>query len=695
MPEYEAGVTSPYGLDEEYALLDLSMPSDKLLVQLDTSLRKSRDHWNNYPWSLEDTDKRADRFLYPNLGSETEVLGMRVNQDEKYDDDVLFESMRAILSYATGQLGVPDITPSETTAEAKRIARNMGLGVYQHSLDENVDQKVRAMAQAQISRKRSYLKLRLDPLTGDVVTDVVPPEDVTLDEFATYMGNPLRVHQRLHCTVDELCQKYPKLKQQIMQAFSIVQGRYTQMSRMVYYYETWFTYLDAQGKSREAVATWLHEPTPLLLDKSPNPNWIYTGNDDKDTEQNLTKLPPKPFISINYLNSGKSAIDETCLFDQAIGTQVTLNARSAQWHKNIDYVNGRWIYNLDKMSEDEATRLVNKGAKSLLGVKSGDGPVANSLANIASQALPPEVYESIADLRQRIKDKMGTPNQFSGQEGGKQNTLGRDIMLKQQAGALQDDFVRAIQTMYGTYYEVKLQIMRVNSNKDQKLLVKGANGEHQEVILGPDTLDANVKIGVKADSTLPLDKAAIRQMSIQLAGAPGRIALGDLYQDLGYPDPEYRTERALRSGLDPLGYLSSITMGIEQSDARDDIDAVIAGRDPRERDEYDQNYLESYNQFITTNEFAMLSPQIKQALVAHLSIVQHIASQQVTLQETMLDEAGITTGPITPPAPKSTIQYRVASTGPAPGAQPTQPPAFPGQPGVPPTAAPPGVNPLK
>lgn len=693
---YMDDLTSLYTPEEEYAGLDLAMPDDKLGRQLRDSLTKSRQHWNEFPWRLEQTDKRAVQFLFPQYGATADpnnLLARLTKEDEERDDNVLFESWRAILSYATGQLGVPELTPSRSDDQAKRTAANMGKVLYQHSLDEDVEFKVRSMAGNVIDRKRGFLKVRWDGELEDIITDVVAPEDLIIDRFAGFMTDPNAIHHRMHASVDELCSKYSKQATKIYQLFGINKGVYTQMSKMVPYFETWFSYVDAGHKKHQGVATWLESPSFLMLDKMLNPNWIYTGSNDKDKQQNFLKFPPKPFVGINYLNTGKSAIDETCLFEQAIGTQKQLNARNNQWHKNIDLVNGRWLYDKTKMEEAEATRFVNKGGKSLLGVDPKGAGLSTAMEYLGANALGPEVYESIADLRQRIKDKMGTPNQFQGQDSGKQNTLGHDLLVKQQAGSLQDDFVHSIQKMYGNYYSLKLQLFLVNFTEDRTFMVKSKGSDHTEITLGPDTFDSNVKVGVKADSTLPLDKASIRQTSANLLSA-NKIDLLNAYRDLGYPDAEERAEATLRSQLDPMGYLNSVVQGIEQDDARDDIDAVINGKDPKERDSYDQKYLDAYNLFLTTNEFAKLNVKVKKDIVAHLALVQHIASQQASLQEAMLDDAGISEAPIQPPMPKKTIQIK-GQLDPADSAQEAGLQAPQSPPGVPPSSTPPGINPMR
>lgn len=653
--DYSSAINTLYSSEEEFSALNLAMTPAQLENQLRDSLTKSREHWNQWPYSLEATDNRATKYLFPNL-AEDKLLhyGQTIPKEKNHDDSVLFESWRAILSYATGQLGVPELLPSRTDTQAARIARNMGLAVYQHSLDEHVDFKVRSAAGNVISRKRGILKVRYDSELDDVVTDVVPPEDLIFDRFAGFMADPNAIHHRIYTTVDELCAKYPPKANRIYQLFAIKQGRFSQTSKRIAYFETWYTYVDAKYKKRQAVASWLESPSFLELENIPNPNWIYTGMDQKDRQANFTKIPPKPFVWINYLNMGKSVVDETCLFDQAIPTQDLLNSRNRQWHRNIDLVNGRWLYDKGATSEGIATRFVNEGQKSILGFDANGKPLDSFMKNLAADPLPAEVYESILDLRQRIKDKMGTPNQFQGQDSGKQNTLGRDLLIKQQAGALQDDFVRAIQNMYGNYYELKLQIMQVAYTSNKKFMVKTKAG-HEEVLLGPSTFDPNVKVGIRTDSTLPLDKASIRQSSAALS-SQNKIALVDLYRDLGYPDPEERAEATLRSQIDPIGYLTSVEQGIEQSDARDDIDALLKGDEPKDRDVYDQKYIDAYNLFITTNEFSKLTQSMKQSLLSHLMLIQHIASQQTSLQEAMLDDAGMSEAPITPPAPVRQIR---------------------------------------
>lgn len=637
---YAESISNFYTPEEELALLDLSMPDDKLIQMVRISLDNSRDYWNQAPWSLEEIDKQAMPYIF----NQKQKPNFYQIPEDDYSDNRLFRGMRSIRAYVTSRLAIPELSSSKTDDHSKRQAAMIGLALYQHTMDEHVDQKIEAAFMNHFFRKRAFLKLRFDLMEGvegDVVTDSVPPEDIVIDQYATYMGRPLRIHQRIRCSLDELCGRFPSKRNQIYSLFSVKQGRFTQLSREVTYYETWFTYLDAKGYPREGVCWWLSSPGSLVLDKQPNPNWIYTGDDKKDREINLLSRPPKPFIGINYLNMGRSYIDETCLFEHAMPQQDLLDKRQKQWHKNIDYVNGRWIADKNKLSEGEATKMVNKGARTIGMIDNKEGHALSTIfANIASQPLPSEVYQSIIDTRNEVDDLLGVNSIFKGAQPGQQGTLGRDMLQNQQASGLQDDYVKAVAVMMQQYYSVKLQMFRVYWTKDQTIQTKGPDGSDVVLTLSGSMIDRNVKIGVQTDSMLPVNKDQLRNDAMNLLKA-NKIDYLTAMEDMGLPNPEIRTERFLKSQLQPYVYMQSVEKGIDNNDAESDIQLILRGKEPLQRDSYDESYMDYYNAFVTTNRFAQLEQGLKQSVIAHLALVQHMAATQANLQQSMLDEAGM------------------------------------------------------
>lgn len=673
---YEPLFDETYLPDEQYETFNLSMPDDTLRKMLIDSLDANIDYWNQKPWQLKKTDKENTNFLLGNQNNVAEFL--KPNASGDFDDNRLIASVRAILSYATGSLAKPEITPSRSDDDYIKMARSIQNALYQHSADEKVDQKTRAAVLNLLVRKRGYMKLRYDPnagVYGDITTEVCNPEDIIIDRFAGFMSNPNIIYHRIRCTVDELIARFPKKEKDIRIAYSIKAGRFSQMARYITYFEAWFTYMDKDNKPREGVAWFLPEHE-LILDKMPNPNWIYTGDDKKDKQTNALVRPPKPFVWFNYVNMGHSFIDETCLFEQARPQQELLNNRLRQFNKNVDFMNGRWVYSKKALSDEDAARFVNKGSRTLLGVNAED--VGKAVQVLTPDIMPKQVYESVIDARNEIDGLMGTPSVFKGAQPTTQDTLGRDLMVKQQAGMLQDDLVRAVNIGMEQYYQIKLQMMRVYYTDDYWFQVKGGDGKFDFIMLNGDMIDSNVKIGVQVDSTLPLDKASIRQTAMELWQAGQAIDYETFMKDLGLPDPEVRAERYLRSKLDPVGYMNSVTEGMDDNNAEVDIMLLTAGKEPEERDNYDENYLNYFNNYLTLNKFRLLPPDAQERLVTFLQEISERAERQAQLGETALDEAGMTTAPIQPPAPQKKInisgQLPPQDAEQIAGVQPVQPP---------------------
>jgi hypothetical protein len=692
---YEDQFTELYVAPTDFEALDLTMSDADLDKMLINSLEADRDHWNKKPWVLDKTDVENTAYLLGDQINDKDYL----KNDSRYIDNRLFSSTRAILSYATGQLAKPDITPSRGDDIYLKGARDIGSALYQHAADEKVEYKVRAAVLNLISRKRGYLKLRFDPNVGengDIVTEVCNPEDIIIDRYAGYLGNPSKIYHRLRCSVDELCARFPEKEIAIKEAFSIRRGVYTQTSKMVTYWECWFTYAGSDGRAKEGVC-WFIAEKHVILDKMPNPNWVYLKSRKKEMQANVTTMPPKPFVIFNYINTGHSYIDETCLIEQAKPQQEMLNKRGRQIWENADYVNGRWVASKKSFNQEDARNLINKGAKT---VAMADGDDMNkALVNVASAPLPSYVENTLYDARNEIDQIMGTPAVFKGSQPDKQDTLGRDLMVKQQAGAMQDDLVRCISMTMEDYYKILLQMMRVYYTDDYWFQTKGGDGKYEFILINGDKLDSNVKVSVQTDSTLPLDKASIRATAMQLWQAGNAIDYKSLMEDLGLPNPDIRAERYYEGLTNPQEYLANIKSDQINNDAESDIQLLIAKKTPEERDKYDQAYFDYFNTFVASNRFQKLkgeNPDATERITAFLIAVQHAMMQSLMLQESMQPPQQIdpmTGQPVQPdpnglqsgqplPSPQQPGATQDPSQQPQPN--PAMQPAMPSSPATPP-----------
>lgn len=648
-------------VNEPYELFNLDLDDDQLIKMCVKSLDKDIGHWEQKPWLLKQTDTENINYL---LGDQLNEKWLLPHQ-ARYVDNRLHAGVRSILAYATGQTGKPELLPSKNEDRYKRIAKNLELFLYQHALDHEVNSEMRLAFKNLVIRKRGYIKLRYDdgygPF-GDICTENIDPADIVVDRFTGYRDNPNRIYHKQKCTIEELIGKFPDKEKEIKSLYSIIRGTFSQLSRQITYWECWFTYWDQANEECEAVC-WFIPDSDVILGKMQNPNWLYKGSKKQQMIKNLVYCPPKPFIILNYLNTGRSYIDETCLLDQAIPMQDILNKRGRQIVENADYANPRILVDKRVMEESDAKKFVSKHPKTigLVDTTQTGNDIQKAIQVIPGAQLPSFVLQDKLDARAEIDTMLGTPVQFRGDnpQTGKNPTLGQDLLVKNQAGALQDDLVEVINRAWRDYYKILMQMCLVYLPDDYWVMTKGTDGEYVQIALHDENLDTNVRISVRTDSTLPLDKQSQRATAVQLAQMPGRLDDLSLFEMLGLPDAEKLAERVQRFNIDRYTYMESIEQKLYDAEAEADIGLVLAGKMPAERDGYSEDYLNHWNIFMTTNRFLRLPLDMKQKCVAYLHMVANKASLTQGLQDSMLSPAGIINRPPIMPLPKRTMQIRL------------------------------------
>lgn len=695
-----AGPLNPrFVRDEQTELFNLDMDDSKLVKMVVRSLDSNATYWEKAPFLLSVTDRENINYL---LGDQVDANKLNPNTQTRYVDNRLHAGVRAILSYATGKTAKPELIPSKTEDRYKRMARNMQSFLYQHALDHNVNLEMRLALKNLISRKRGILKLRFDENYGpfgDIITENIDPSDIIIDQYAGYRDNPNKIYHRQQCSIEELCAKFPDKQDEIYEAFGFKRGVFTQLSRVITYYECWFTYWDKDGKECEGLC-WFLPKSNCILGKMQNPNWLYKGSLKNQKIVNIVNAPPKPFIFLNYLNSGRSFIDETCLLDQAIPMQDILNKRGRQLAENSDYANGRTLIDKRVMEQSDAQKFINKHPRTigLIDTTNTGNDINKAVLQLPVAQLPSYVMEDKIDARNEIYEMLGVNPQFmgSGIQQTKNPTLGQDMMANNKAQALQDDLVGVVNQGYKDYYHLLLQLCTVFLDDDYWIMTKGYDGQYTVVQLHDENLDTNVRMSVETDSTLPLDKQAMRATAIQLLQM-NKIDELSAYEMLGLPDPEKLVERHIRSVLDPYTYMESIEQKLFDAQAEADIALVTLGKKPESRDDYSERYFGHWNIFMSSNRFQKLQPGQQQRLTDFLHQVANKAAISEGLRDSMLSPAGILDRLPLPPMPKRDVRIygnldpqqsstmagmppQQAVGGPAPAPQPA-PANAPPQPG--------------
>ena len=624
----------------QYELYDLELEDSKLAKMLIPALQENIDYWNSKPFELAKTDKDNNKYM---LGEQLDERFLQPH-NARYIDNRIFAATRSVLAYVNARVAMPEVVPSKPGSQFKQFAEDFKSALYQHGVDSFLNIKVKSATRNLIVRKRGYLKLRFDPTLGqfgEIVVESIDPANIVIDRYARFQDNPSSIYHKQTCTVEELIAKFPEKESDINKSLSIKRGTQSQLTRRIDYYEVWFTYVDKDKRKREGLA-WFMPIGQLILGKMRNPNWVYSDDQTNDMHNNITNLPIKPFIPLNYLNTGKSYVDETSLFDQAKPMQDLINKRGRQIWDNADYVNGRVIADSRVMSEEDASKFLNKNPKTIMLVdgSKGSGNISNDMKVVEPQMLPGYVIDTLYDARNELDQIFGTPNIFRGQQQQGANTLGENMLIKQQAGALQDDIASAIDQAMGMYYRYLAQMMKVYYTEDHWVQTKGADGTYDFVVISSDNIDTGVKVSVQSGSTLPQDKDQLRAAALELAKlGPDRIDNLTLFEMLGIPDATEVAERVQKATTDPAGYLQDIEKEEFSRDANMDIAIIMAGKTPEERDEYDPGYLSYMNNFVASNKFAKLSPDVQQSITEFLKVVLDIATRTANLQSEMANAA--------------------------------------------------------
>lgn len=631
--------------DEPYPIFDLKLDDARLIQMVDKSLQESIDHWNKWPWELEKADKSnlkywlGEQMTTPFVGPDGKLLKNMGNRAQS--------SSRAVLAYVNAKAAKPEVAPSSGKPEAQQFAKDLGDVLYQQSIDQDLEEKAAKATQSLLIQKRGYLKLRFDPLLGpygDIAVDYVPPEDVVIQKGTPWGADGSREWHKQTCTIEELVMKFPKKEQEIKVALEIGRGVYSQLTKPITYWECWFTYYE--DNTRKEGLCWYLPKGKVVLGKMENPNYIYTGDPVQDRLVNFMPFPIKPFVHFSYMNSGKSALDETSLFEQIKVLQDLYNKRRVQIMNSMDNQKGRTVIDGNAVNEQDAEKFFARdgSTKALLVIKPSQGQsVSNSVFHVGHNNLPREATEEAYDFRNEIDTIMGTPNIFRGEQS-KNNTLGQDERIVQQASQLQDDLARSVDKAMQRFYRKLYHMDKVYFTEDHWFTIKGDNGKYDFIVMSGDTMDGNVKVSILAGSTLPTDKKEIRDIAVEAANA-NKIDDLSFWEAIQYgklPDPETIVERTVKQLNDPARFLQDVETQAFNREAAVDIALITAGKEAPVRDEYGQAYLEFFNKFIMGNRFMQLqseNPEAADALKIHLAAAGATAARTANLQATQVDDA--------------------------------------------------------
>lgn len=624
--------------DGEGAVFNLNLKDADLLSTIRKPIQDSEGFW-------EGKDLPAIREKNVNLWLPKHWTGEQVynhQENSLYQDNRIFSSVETIISTVNSRIPNPDVMPAQETLVSEQSAKDLQKVMFAHSERHNTLDLFRVGMRNLLLKRIGVIKLRWNKdygKLGDIEPEHVPPEDLIIDKDARLYDVPRYIAQRVRDkTVEELLQLFPDAKQQIYQMAGVKRKdkkgdlvAYTsQLSRQFDFYEVWFTYVN-EGVNSSAVA-WVDAKFQYVFGKMQNPNWNY--EDEKNYTGNILPMPAPPYFFINgYLNDGTSVMDQTTLVEQAAPLQKVLDRRGFQIMENSEMAGSGMVFNTNMITKEDIGKLIGAPDEKI-GVK---GDVRSAVTRIPPPPLPNYVIDDKHDARQAIDNIFATHEVTRGQES-RNKTLGQDQLQLQANLTRMDDIARAVERCASAYYKYLAQMMKVYYTEEHYFRVTGEDGQFDYLTLKGDNIEDGIDVKVEAGSTMPIDKNAQRQWAETLASMQmiDPLSLYEVGMGGNLPTPKKMLERYMTFVSDPMAFTNQTKEEDFDRNAYLDIEILLRGEVPKQRDEVTPSYLRMFNKFMAGGEFIKQPTFIQQLFVEFLRVAEETAQKQLELAMTQM-----------------------------------------------------------
>lgn len=598
---------------------------------------------------------------------------------EVYVDNRQFTSVRAIVPFLTSRVTGCEIVPADATDLAIHFAHDFEEVLQRHADRQQARPKIRLAVQDLLRGERiGVLKWRYDAAKNTLVLEHIPAEAITMGKRSQYLEEPDFLSHTQKRTVGDLIRQFPDKKDKILELFSVDRGVPSQLEQEKEIREEWI-WAEVNDKL-ELLVGWSHND--FVFGKMTDPNWDEGGN-------NITDAPMMPFVFFNFLNDGKGWIDETSFMEQAKWLQSNYNKRGQLIAENAKYGGtGVPIFAKGAISQKDVSKIRFSPIQRVL-LDTAD--VSKAFTTWQSQELPRFIVEDKYDDRNSIDNIWGTPNVFRGEQS-KNNTLGQDVMVRDQAEGRLADPVDCIDDSMTRFYQLEAQLMYRYFDEKKYYNYIGTDGKFVSIVISQKDIAKNlgICISVKAGSSLPIDRAQKRATVMELLRL-NKVGTLTAYKELGiFDDPEAAYKEYVMEQLSPQASLEEVDKQVFDREANQDLQTVIGGGVPDEREDIKPEYVAHLTEWLLTDKYKMLQEkkpnvaarvsQFVDAIITKASRkADKLASQQPPEQPGMPPQPGGAPGQ--PPQPGQPPMQ--------PGAAPPQPPAPAPNPAMPPGGQPP------
>lgn len=574
--------------------------------------------------------------------------------EEVYVDNRQFVSVRTIVPFLTARVTAPEVTPSAGDDVALQFGEDFEKVMQKHLEDQMGRALVRLAVQDVLRGERvGWVKWRYDANLDDVVFEHVPADCITVGKRSKQFEEPDFIRHTQERSVGDLIRQFPDKEKKILELFSVAKGVPSQLEKLYTINEDWI-FVDI-GNKKELVVGYSYQN--FVFGKTSDPNW--------KEGKNILKRHMMPFAAVNFLNNGAGWIDETSFMEQAKWSQSNYNKRGQVIAESAKYGGtGVPIFAKGTIPQKDVAKIRFSPIQRVL----LDTTDVNKAFTVWQQAnLPTYIVEDKAELAASIDNIWASNAVLRGQQS-ENKTATQDILNRNQAEGRLSDPIDCIDDFMTRVYLLEAQMMYVYFDEKKFYNYLGSDGKFVSLVVSQTAIAKNlgITIAVKAGTSLPIDRAQKRATVMELLKL-NRIGTLAAYKELNiFDDPEEAFKDYLLEMSDPRSLLGEVDKRVFDRDANEDLQMVIGGKIPDERDELSPEYLNHLNEYLLTDKYKFLKPNEQAAVSQYIDAVVQKASR--LMNKLAMQPAPDVLAPQMPQDPNA-----VDPNAP-PGAQPQAPP---------------------
>jgi hypothetical protein len=539
-----------------------------------------------------------------------------------YSDNIIFKAKRTLLAFVAGRITQPEVTPHDYTSLAYQFAQDFEKVLYQVADGANAKPKIKLAYNDLFDGQRvGILKWVYNPDKKKLELVHCNPSDVIIGSRSGWLEEPDFVQHKQKRTVAKLLQQFPDKKAEIYKLYGIDKGVPSQLEAEKDITENWIFVED--NKTTKLAVIFMAQD--VLLGKMSDPNWLEDG-------ENFIDEHMVPFIFFNHTNDGKGWIDNTSFLEQAMYNQQQYDKRGEVISENANYAGiGVPVFGKGAIKEEAAAQVqFNPTQRIMLDVEDAGKGFTTWQAGQLQQF----VFEDKTKLETSVYDTFGTNLVQSGADTNT-NTLGEAVLMRNQAEGRQQELIDGNDAAMDRLYKIEAQMLYRYADEPLYFNTLGEDGRFEQLVISQKKIADNLKakIGVKSGTNVPIDRAQRIAVAIQLMNAK-RISTKRLYKELGIEDPEQAYKEYLSETLMPFADMNKADKEHDSREAQEDLDLVIGGRPPIQREDIDDDYIGYLTDYLLKQSYEMLPALTQQRVTQFVAGIIAQAQRKSIKQQT-------------------------------------------------------------